>query len=181
MKNLLTILLLIGCAGAEPCHKFSIAWQDDLGNVITGFPHGIDTKFQDKLTKKFNVCYDPKSSTVLFLSGRPATYHGVKHSTNEAPISGTVEDANPGSPTYGQTVGTMDGTVQTSSSAPYSVDYKLLYLTIQREVDGKEVVIQSFAGKTLHPTMYGICTHNCHPSEGLIEQAAKWLKANPSD
>lgn len=168
MKTIAILLLLISSASSQ-CRKVSIAWQDDLGDIIMGYPHSVSDKFPEKLAKKFNFCYDPEASTVLFLSGKPATYHGVQRRTDDSRVTGNVYD------TGGAQTGTMDGKVETTTLTPYEVGYQLLYLTVQRNIDGKKVVVQSFSGKTLRPTMYGACIKNCHPVEALITDAVKWL------
>jgi hypothetical protein len=57
------------------------------------------------------------------------------------------------------------------------VDYDQLYLSIeQKQPDGTWKVVHNFSGKTLHPTMYGICTRNCHPRNKLVEDALDWLQ-----
>jgi hypothetical protein len=182
MKYLAAVLLLVASSAvAEPCRGFAVAWQDELGNVTTGFPHGVDVKFKNKLSKKYgDLCYDPQASTILFMWSRRAIYQGAQArtstSTEEFPVTGN------GQSTFGEYPGTNNGTLQTTttmiSESPYSADYQLLYLTIEREINGKRVVVQSFSGKTLHPTLYGVCTRNCHPSAALIKQGLDWLSAN---
>jgi hypothetical protein len=182
MKYLAAVLLLVASSAvADPCRGFAVAWQDKMGNVIAGFPQGVNVKFKNKLSKKYGeLCYDPQASTILFIWSRRAIYDGVQArtstSTEEFPVTGEVHSA------YGQDAGPINNTVQTTTAtiteSAYRFDYELLYLTIEREIDGKRVVVQSFSGKTLHPTLYGLCTRNCHPSAALIQEGLNWLSAN---
>src|SRR5262249_53362299 len=133
---------------------------------------------QKKVAKKYpDVCYteNPTAELVLYISMAPATYHGYRtithQNTTQNPTSGTVTD------TYGQQVGTVEGTTEVTTTShqtvPVTVPYKVLTVTVQ---NGQRV-FHRFQGETLHPTMYGICTHNCHPVHHLIEQAVKWVHA----
>jgi hypothetical protein len=183
MKLVAFLLLLCSAALAEePCVvKFSVVRMDDLNNVEQGFsPKTLDW-FEKKMAKKHpGLCYDPGAApVVLFFSAKPAVYHGVRtvttSSTHNDPVNGTVTD------TSGQEVGTVSGTVQTTSQssygAPYEVDYDRLYLSIeQKQPDGTWKVLHNFSGKTLHPEMFWVCTHNCHPKNKLVEDALDWLQ-----
>lgn len=176
------LLFTASCLGqSQQCKvTFSVVAKDDLNNMRQGFAPKTLEWFQKKMVKKYpDVCYSAGASPiVLFFSGRPAIYHGVQTlsstSTNDNPVTGTVTD------TYGQPVGQISGTVTTSTTTtnvvPYDVNYEVLYLSVETKLaDGTWQVAHNFSGKTLHPTMYGICTHNCHPNHANIEQALKWL------
>jgi len=186
MRHILLIVLLALPCAAECRVKFSAVYKDDLNNVQQGFGPKTLEWYEKKMTKKYpDVCYDPgPAPVVLFFSSRPAVYHGVKKysttTTQDNPVHGTVTDNSPGSSTYGQEVGEVNGTVESSTttehSVPYDVDYDRLYLSVEQEQsDGGWKVMHNFSGKTLHPTLYGICTRNCRPSYALIENAVKWL------
>jgi hypothetical protein len=179
---ILALLSLSALAQSNvPCKvTFSVVVKDDLNNMHQGFgPKTLDW-YQKKMVKKYpGVCYSQSASpVVLFFSSSPAVYHGVKqYSTTEThndPVQGTVTD------TGGQQVGDVNGTVQTTTttehSVPYEVNYDVLYLSLeQQQPDGSWKLMHNFSGKTLHPTYYGICTHNCHPNYKLVEGAVKWL------
>lgn len=185
MKNAI-LLLLTSLSFAQCKVTFSVVVKDNLNNVRQGFGPKTFEWFQKKMTRKYpDVCYSTGTPpVVLFFSAKPDTYHGIRHySTSEThnnPVNGTVTDTTPGSPTYGQQVGEVSGNVQTTTTTehadPYEVDYDRLYLSVElAQPDQSWKVMHNFSGKTLHPTMYGICTHNCHPAYKMVEEAVKWL------
>jgi len=167
---------------------FSVVRKDSAGDLLTGFRLETRDWFQKKMAKKYpDVCYsESETGVVLFFSASPAVFHGVhtysNTQTTQSPVQGTVTDGNVSSTTYGQQVGTIEGTVQTTttteSHVPYEVDYDRLHLAIEYKFSDGWKPIESFDGKTLHPTYYGICTHNCHPNHSMIESAIKYLHAS---
>ena len=176
------VLLLTASCLTQPtplCKvTFSVVAKDDLNNIRQGFSPKTLEWYQKKMTKKYpDICYTPAASpVVMFFSATPATYHGVRTLSTDNPVKGSVTDSNPSSPTYGQKVGEVSGSVETSSAVPYEVDYHVLYLSLEIKLqDGTWKVAHNFSSKTLHPTMYGICTRNCHPNYSNIESALKWL------
>ncbi len=172
MKPLLIALLLAGsCFAQSPCKiNFSVASRDELNNTSQGFTPKTLKWYRMKMLEKYrDVCYAPDAaSIVLFFSSEPAVYHGSVAVSN----SGTVTDTTPGSSTYGQQVATTTSTQQ----VPVEIDYEFLYLSVQeKQSDGNWKVKHTFRGKTLHPTYYYICVHNCHPDFANIEHALQWL------
>lgn len=172
MRYLVPLFLLCIFATAEtPCViTFSVVSKDDLGNVKQGFSPKTLERYQKKMAAKHpGVCYSAGASPVaLWFSTKPDVYHGRTTVSND----GTITDTTSGSSTYGQQV----ATTTSSQSVPYDVDYDRLYLSIMvKQPDGSWKVVHNFAGKTLHPTYYGLCTHNCHPTYKILEQALDWL------
>jgi len=189
MRYFVAYLFFLASAFAQssqPCRvTFSVVRKDSVGNLLTGFRPETKEWFQKKMAKKFpDVCYsEGDTDTVLFFSATPAVFHGVHEystsNTTSAPTQGTITDTTPGSPTYGQQIGTTEGTVQTTTTTehqvPYEVDYDRLHLTIEVKIVDKWKSVESFDGRTLHPTFYGVCTRNCHPNHSMIEEAVKYL------
>jgi hypothetical protein len=187
----LAILLLLASAALAQNRSyckvtFSVVTKDALNNYTQGLSPKAREWFQKKMTKKYpDVCYSEDAvPVVLFFSSKPAVHHGVRTysttTTQSNPVQGTVTDANPGSSTYGQQIGQVNGTVETSSTmehaVPYEMNYDVLYLSVEEgKADGTWQVRHNFSGKTLHPTLYGFCTRNCHPGYALIEDAVRWL------
>jgi hypothetical protein len=178
--------------GRPPCATvYTVVQRDTLGNVRQGISNPKNLKWADKeLEKKYpDVCYaapDQRPKTVFIITVTPATYHGTRvvtdTTTNQTPTSGTITDTTPGSDTYGQQVGTYEGTqtsTSTSSTAvPYSFDYGKFMLTVETfGDDGKPVVRQRFAQDGIYHTMYGIPLggRGHHPAKALIEDAVKWI------
>lgn len=203
-RNKLLILMLLaiplGAAakkkdnGRPPCAmSYSVIQEDKLGNVQQGISKPKDLKWVDKdLEKKYpDVCYvapDPTVKTVFVITVVPATYHGTKVQTNSntAPVSGTVTDTTPGSSTYGEQVGTYEGTeTSTSSTAvPYSFEYGKFMLTIETfGADGKPVVRRRFQQDGIYNTMYGVPLggRGHHPVKALIEDGVKWIHSGGLD
>ena len=176
----LAVLLLLTSLSfaAEPCAvKFTIVQKDDLNNVKQGINSDTLAWLSKKMSKKYpDVCYETPSENVtlvFFISAVPATYHGyrtVTH-THDVPTTGTVTDSD-------GNMSTINGTTTetSTSTVPEAVDYDKLILSIEKiGPDKKVIALHNFAGKTLHPTMYGLCTGNCHPAHKLIESAMKWI------
>lgn len=203
-RNKFLVLILLGipvCGvakqkdnGRPPCATtYSVIQEDKLGNVQQGLSNPKNIKWADKnLEKKYpDVCYaapDPSVKTVFVITVVPATYHGTRvvtsSETNETPTSGTITDATPGSSTYGQQVGTYNGTASTtttsSTAVPYSFEFGKFMLTIETfGVDGKPVVRRRFQQDGIYRTMYGVPLggRGHHPVKALIEDAVKWIHA----
>lgn len=191
MRYLVALLFMCAsgvCQDFIPACKvtFSVVRQDSAGAMISGFRPELKQWFEKKMAKKYpEVCYsDGDSDVVLFFSATPAIYHGVRtyttSDTTTSPVTGTVTG------TSGERVGTIDGEVRTTTDTThhvaYEVDYSKLYMAIQvRMPSGAYKAVESFDGRTLHPTYFGFCTGNCHPSQHIIEDAVKWLRASGYD
>lgn len=191
-RYLTTFLLLsASCFAQSACTTyFTVVLKDRLNNVKQGLSAEDQKWFQSKMVKKYSgLCYAPPAPSiplVLYVWAAPATYHGNRvitdTATHSAPVSGTVTDDTVGSPTYGQEVGTIQGQTETTTSSsavvPYSVDYLVLTLSVERRNPaGGFTVLHNFQGKTLCRAMYGVCISNRHPRHALIEDALKWIHA----
>jgi hypothetical protein len=180
--------------GRPPCATvYTVIQQDTLGNVRQGLSNPKNVKWVDKdLGKKYpDVCYaapEPSVETVFVIIVTPATYHGTRvetsTETHETPTSGTVTDTTAGSDTYGQQVGTYEGTTTTTSTSstavPYSFDYGVFTLTVETfGRDGKPVVRHRFQQKGIYRTYAGVPLggRGHHPAKALIEDAVKWIHA----
>jgi hypothetical protein len=161
------------------CTEFTVVKKDTLGNVDQGLNADDQKWIADKFTKKFpGICYaEPRTDVriVFFVAVTPATYHGsrVVTSTSESPVRGTVTDQD-------GNVSQVQGTTTTSSSTavPYSVDYGLFTLSIERRGDdGKYMVLRRFQQKGLYRTMYGIPLggRGHHPFRAVMEDALNWI------
>jgi hypothetical protein len=204
MKHLIavTALLLIPVVttakkkdnGRPPCvTTYSVIQEDTLGNVRQGISKAKDLKWADKdLEKKYpDVCYvapDPSVKTVFVITVVPETYNGtrVETNTNTTPTSGTITDTTPGSTTYGQQVGTYEGTQTstTSTAVPYSFEYGRFMLTIETfGADGKPVVRRRFQQNGIYHTLYGVPLggRGHHPAKALIEDGVKWIHGGGLD
>jgi hypothetical protein len=163
---------------------FAVVRKDEAGDLLNGFRPKTLEWFEKKMVKKYpGVCYSEdaaNATVVLFFSAIPAVYHGVRTisttDTSSSPVNGSITDNN------GQQVGTIDGTVATTttttSHVPYELDYERLHLAIEYKFSDGWKPVESFDGKTLHPTLYGFCTRNCHPNNSMIEDAIKYLQAS---
>jgi hypothetical protein len=180
--------------GRPPCATtYSVIQEDTLGNVRQGISKAKDLKWADKdLEKKYpDVCYvapDPSVKTVFVITVVPATYNGtrVETNTNITPTSGTITDTTPGSTTYGQQVGTYEGTQTstTSTAVPYSFEYGRFMLTIETfGADGKPVVRRRFQQNGIYHTLYGVPLggRGHRPAKALIEDGVKWIHAGGLD
>jgi hypothetical protein len=205
-RNKVLVLLLVASVaaakdkgnGRPPCATtYSVIQEDKLGNVQQGMSNPKNLKWATKdLEKKYpDVCYDapdPLVKTVFVITVVPATYHGTRVVTNtqthETPTSGTVTDTTPGSSTYGQQVGTYNGTETTtttsSTAVPYSFEYGRFMLTVETfGDDGKPIVRRRFEQNGIYRTMYGIPLggRGHHPAKALVEDAVKWIHAGGLD
>jgi hypothetical protein len=166
MKLLAALLLMLSAtAHGQNCkHTFAVVVRDELNNVRQGVGPKTLEWLQKKMVKKYpEVCYTPDvSPLVFFVSSTPAVYHGTTTTTNNGTIS------EPG--------GGVIANTQTQQAVPYEVGYQKVYLSIEtKDQNGEWHVAHNFLGKTLHPTLYGLCTRNCHPEQKLLEDAIKWL------
>lgn len=178
--------------GRPPCATvYTVIQQDTLGNVRQGLSNPKNLKWADKdLEKKYpDVCYvnaDQSVKTVFVITIAPATYHGTRvvtdTQTHETPTSGTITDTTPGSDSYGQQVGTYEGTTTTTSTSstavPYSFDYGIYTLTVETlDSNGKPVVRHRFQQKGIYHTYAGIPLggRGHHPTKALIEDAVRWI------
>jgi hypothetical protein len=185
----LSVLLLLSTLGfaqaGQTCKvTFAVVRKDEAGDLLNGFRPKTLEWFEKKMVKKYpGVCYSEdaaNATVVLFFSAIPAVYHGVRTisttDTSNSPVNGSITDNN------GQQVGTIDGTVATTttttSNVPYEVDYERLHLAIEYKFSDGWKPVESFDGKTLHPTFYGFCTRNCHPNNSMIEDAIKYLQGS---
>jgi hypothetical protein len=163
---------------------FTVVTQDTLKNVKEGLL-ARDAEWARKLTNKFpGVCYvEPaqRPSAFLYISVVPDTYHGTRTvantSTASGDVRGTVTDQD------GNTArinGTQETTTTSYDKVPYSVDYGIYTLSVERlQRDGKFNVLHTFQQKGLYSTLYGIPLggRGHHPAHAVIEDAVKWLSA----
>lgn len=182
MKALLWLCVLLTTASfaqTVPACKVTFAvvrqYQDQVGDVQVGFSPKAREWFHKKMAKKYpDVCYsEGETSVVLFFSSTPTVFHGVRilSSTSNSPITGTITNSDGGDG------GTFKGSVETTSSTavPYEVDYEKLHLAIEFKFSDGWKPLEHFEAETLHPTLYGICTRNCHPKNSIIEQAVRYM------
>ena len=111
----------------------------------------------------------------------PDVYHGVRvvnnTSTHTDPVSGTVRD-NQGN--TANVNGTVQTTTTSSTAVPYSVDYGIYTLAVQRRrSDGQFETAHRFQQKGLYNTLYGIPLggRGHHPVRAVIEDAVKWANS----
>ena len=163
---------------------FTVITEDALKNVKQGLLPK-DAEWASKLTKKFpGVCYvepDQRPSAVLYISVAPDTYHGTRTvantSTSSGPVRGTVTDQDGNT---SQVNGTQETTTTSYEQVPYSLDYGIYTLLVERQQsDGKFKILQTFQQKGLYSTYYGIPLggRGHHPAHAVIEDAVKWLSA----
>jgi hypothetical protein len=163
---------------------FTVMTEDLLKNVKQGLMPK-DAEWANKLTKGYpGVCYvEPaqKPSAVLYISVTPDTYHGTRTvantSTASGPVHATVSDQNGNT---SQVNGTQETTTTSYDRVPYSVDYGIYTLLVERQMgDGRFNVLHTFQQKGLYSTYYGIPLggRGHHPAHAVIEDAVKWLSA----
>jgi hypothetical protein len=111
----------------------------------------------------------------------PDTYHGTRvitnTSTNSNPTSGTIRDEDGNTATYS---GTQETTSTTSTAVPYSFEYGIYTLSVERQQpDGSYVVLHRFQQNGIYRTMYGIPLggKGHHPAHAVIEEAAQWINS----
>jgi hypothetical protein len=192
MKVLALVVLLSYSAFAQQTSSqasscvvtFTVITEDTLKNVKQGLLPK-DAEWASKLTKKFpGVCYvepNRRPSAVLYISVAPDTYHGTRTvantSTSSGPVRGTVTDQDGNT---SQVNGTQETTTTSYDQVPYSVDYGIYTLLVERpQSDGKFKVLQTFQQKGLYSTYYGIPLggRGHHPAHAVIEDAVKWLSS----
>lgn len=162
---------------------FTVVTQDRLNNVKQGLSPDDVKWFQKSFAKKYpGVCYAEPAPTVpivFYISVTPDVYHGTRvvnqTSTHENPVSGTVTDQNGNT---SQVAGTVQTTTTTSTAVPYSVQYGIFTLSVERiRSDGNFDVVHRFQQKGLYNTLYGIPLggRGHHPVHAVIEDATKWV------
>jgi hypothetical protein len=109
----------------------------------------------------------------------PDTYHGTRvvtdTETHNSPVSGTVTDQEGNTADIDATVKT---TTTSSTAVPYSFDYGIYTLSVERQLpDGKYVVLHRFEQKGIYNTLYGVPLggKGHHPAHAVIEEAAEWI------
>jgi hypothetical protein len=158
---------------------------DTLKNLKQGSSPKDQEWFRKDVAKEYpGICYAPPSDAIRFVfyvTVSPATYHGTSivrsQSRTDNPVSGTITNED-GSTS--QVNGTVQSTSTTSTAVPYSKDYGIYTLDLDRRmVDGKYEVAQRFRQKGLYSTMYGIPLggKGHHPVHAVIEEATKWISA----
>jgi hypothetical protein len=193
MKRGLTILILL-CAAvlaasakdkpAIPCQVyFNVVTQDRLKNVSQGLSAENAEWFQKKMTKKYpGACYaEPThlAPVVFFITIKPDTYHGTRivnnTSTASNPVNGTITDEDGNT---SEVSGTVETTTTSSTAVPYSFEYGVFTLTVERRrSDGGFDTLQTFQQKGIYNTLYGIPLggKGHHPVHAVIEDATKWV------
>lgn len=165
------------------CTYFTVVAQDKLNNIKQGLSPADVKWFQKTFAKKYpGVCYADPTPTVpivFYITVTPDVYHGtrvVQHtSTQSNPVSGTVADQNGNT---AQISGTERTTTTSSTVVPYSVQYGIYTLSVERmRSDGKFDVAHRFQQKGLYNTLYGIPLggKGHHPVHAVIEDATKWV------
>jgi TPR repeat protein len=169
--------------GNTACTNFTVAVKDTLNNVKAGLSADNAKWFREKIAKKYpGACYvDPAPGVpvVFYITMTPDTYHGtriVNHSSTQSnPVDGTITDQNGN---ISNINGTEQTTTTTSTAVPYSVDYAIYRLFVERRLgDNKFEVVHTFQQKGLYNTVYGIPLggRGHHPVHALVEDAAKWV------
>ena len=164
------------------CIQFTVVTQDTLNNIKQGLSADDARWFQSEIAKKYpGVCYAAPAPTVpvvFYVTVTPDVYHGTRvvnsTSTHESPVSGTVTDQD-GSAS--EVSGTVETTTTSSTAVPYSVDYGIYTLSVERRRgDGKFDVAHRFQQKGLYNALFGIIPlggKGHHPLHAVIEDAAK--------
>ena len=169
----------------QPCIQFSVVMQDTLKNFKQGLSSNDQKWFREKVEKKNpSVCYvdpAPSVSLVFVIVVTPDTYHGTRvvsdTSTNSNPTSGTITDEDGNTATYS---GTQETTTTTSTAVPYSFEYGIYTLSVERQQkDGSYVVLHRFQQKGIYRTLYNIPLggKGHHPAHAVIEEAAEWVNS----
>jgi hypothetical protein len=171
------------------CTYFTVVTQDKLNNVKQGLSADDVKWFQKTFAKKYpGVCYAEPAPTVpvvFYITVTPDVYHGtqvVNHtSTHSDPVSGTVTEQDGRT---SQISGTVELTTTSSKAVPYSVEYGIYTLSVERRKnDGQSEVVHRFQQKGLYRTftMWGIPIagggKGKHPVHAVIENAAKWVSS----
>jgi hypothetical protein len=167
------------------CTYFTVVTQDKLNNVKQGLSADDVKWFQKSFAKKYpSVCYAEPAATVpvvFYITVTPDVYHGTRvvsqTSTHSDPVSGTVTEQD-GSTS--QVSGTVESTTTSSTAVPYSVEYGIYTLSVERrKSDGQFEVVHRFQQKGLYYKLYGIPLggRGHHPVHAVIDDAAKWLSS----
>jgi|HubBroStandDraft_3_1064219.scaffolds.fasta_scaffold137936_2 hypothetical protein len=190
MKKLLLLVVLaysVEAIAASCKTPFTVIAEDALGNLGQGLSSKDADWLQKKIASKYpEICYAGTSvntDVVFFIRVTPATYNGTQtvHSTQTTtePVNGTITDQNGNTATIS---GTEQTTSTTTAQVPYSVNYGVYTLWIQRRgVDGKFEVVHAFQQEGLYNTVtwYGVPIggggRGKHPEHAVIEDALKWI------
>ena len=183
-------LLLISCVPlsaetSQSCIQFSVVMQDTLKNLKQGLSPDDQKWFREKVERKIpqSLYVDPAPSVslVFVLIVTPDTYHGTRvvtnTSTNSNPTNGTITDQDGDTATYS---GTQETTSTTSTAVPYSFEYGIYTLSVERQQrDGSYVVLHRFQQRGIYHTLYGIPLggKGHHPARAVIEEAAEWVNS----
>ena len=183
-------LLLISCIPlsaetGQSCIQFSVVMQDTLKNFKQGLSPDDQKWFREKVEKKNpSVCYvdpAPSVSLVFVIIVTPDTYHGTRvvtnTSTNSNPTNGTITDQDGNTATYS---GTQETTSTSSTAVPYSFEYGIYTLSVERQQrDGSYVVLHRFQQRGIYHTLYGIPLggKGHHPAHAVIEEATEWINS----
>jgi hypothetical protein len=165
------------------CAYFTVVVRDKLNNVKQGLSADDVKWFQKSFAKKYpGACYAdpaPNVPVVFYVTVTPDVYHGTRivnrTSNHSNPVTGTVTDE---SGSTSQVNGTVETTTTSSTAVPYSVDYGIYTLSVERRRDdGKFDVLHRFQQKGLYNTLYGIPLggKGYHPLHAVIEDATKWV------
>jgi hypothetical protein len=150
--------------------NYAVVTQDTLKNLKFGLSPK-DVEWANGLQKKYpGVCYtsdNARAHVVLFIGETPDTYHGTQTVTDTAT-------------TTSQTDSTVHYDTSSTHEEPYSLDYGIFTLVVERaHPDGSVTVLQTFQQKGLYRQIYGIPLEKRghHPAHAVIEDAVKWLSA----
>lgn len=184
----LAAFYLLFAAGARAqtkpsCTYFTVVTQDRLNNIKQGLSDRDAKWVQKTFAKKYpGLCYAAPAPTVpivFYIAVTPDTYHGTRvinqTSTQSNPVSGTMTDQDGNT---SQLSGTEQTTTTSSTAVPYSVEYGIYTLSVERRrSDGNFEVAHRFQQKGLYNTLYGIPLggKGHHPAHAVIEAAAKWI------
>jgi len=184
-----SILLLSAAAATAqsqpPCTPFTVITRDTLNNIQRGFTADDVKWFHKDLAKKYpGACYAapaPMVAVVFYVTVTPAVYRGTRvvdqSYTQLIPIIGTVTDENTNT---SDIAATAEVTTANSVAVPYSFDYGIFTLTVERRGDnGKFEPAHIFQQSGLAKTLDGIPLggRGRHPAHAVIEDAVKWLNA----
>lgn len=167
------------------CTYFTVVTKDKLDNIKQGLSADDVNWFQKSFAKKYpNVCYADPAETVpivFYITVTPDVYHGTRvvnqTSTHSDPVSGTITDDGGNT---ARVSGTVETTSTSSTAVPYSVEYGIFTLSVERRKnDGQFDVVHRFQQKGLYRVLYGIPLggRGHHPVHAVIEDAAKWVNS----
>ena len=135
--------------------SFAVATQDTLKNMKWGLS-AKDVEWAYKLLKKYPGVYYTNSTSqahaVLFITVTPDTYHGTRTVT-ETSTTTSASDS------------TKDSTTTSSHEVPYSVDYGIFTLLVERvQPDGNLRTLQTFQQRGLYNEIYALGRERSSPS-----------------